>query len=123
MLKLAIDWLTQLRRRGIQISIDDFGTGYSSLSYLYRLPLDKLKIDQSFISRMAFGGRDYKIAQAMVTLSQQLGLTTIAEGIETESPLQWLRLLQCELSQGYLFARPLPPEQAFAYLNHPWPHQ
>jgi diguanylate cyclase (GGDEF)-like protein/PAS domain S-box-containing protein len=109
--------LQQLRGDGVRISIDDFGTGYSSLSYLYSLPVDALKIDQSFVSHMELGNKNHKIVQAIVSLSDQLGLAAIAEGIETEQQLQWLKDLRCELGQGYLFARPLDPETATQLLT------
>jgi EAL domain-containing protein (putative c-di-GMP-specific phosphodiesterase class I) len=80
--------LHQLRSDGVGISIDDFGTGYSSLSYLYNLTVDSLKIDQSFVSHMELGNKNHKIAQAVVSLSDQLGLVAIAEGIETDEQLQ-----------------------------------
>lgn len=108
----AINLLDQLRNLGVRISIDDFGTGYSSLSYLYNLPADYLKIDQSFVGNMQPGGKNYKIVQAVVSLSDQLQLAAIAEGIENEQQLAWLKELGCELGQGYFFARPLAPEAA-----------
>ncbi|MEC4850854.1 MAG: EAL domain-containing protein [Jaaginema sp. PMC 1079.18] len=109
-IEVTITRLSQLRDIGIRISIDDFGTGYSSLSYLYNLPANYLKIDQSFVSNMQMGDRNYKIVQAIVALSDQLELAAIAEGIETEQQLLWLKELGCELGQGYLLARPLAPE-------------
>ena len=108
----AISLLGQLRDLGIRFSIDDFGTGYSSLSYLYNLPADYLKIDQSFVSHMEPGNKNYKIVQAVVSLSDQLQLAAIAEGVETEQQLAWLKEFGCELGQGYLLARPLAPEAA-----------
>ncbi len=108
----TIELLKQLRELGIRISIDDFGTGYSSLSYLYNLPADYLKIDQSFVGNMQPGDRNYKIVQAVVSLSDQLQLAAIAEGIETEQQLTWLNELGCELGQGYLLAHPLAPKAA-----------
>jgi diguanylate cyclase (GGDEF)-like protein len=109
-IKMTIALLSQLQEIGIRISIDDFGTGYSSLSYLYNLPANYLKIDQSFVGNMQMGDRNYKIVQAIVGLSDQLELAAIAEGIETEQQLTWLKELGCELGQGYLFARPLASE-------------
>ncbi|MEO1149296.1 MAG: EAL domain-containing protein, partial [Cyanobacteria bacterium J06638_22] len=92
----TIEMLHKLKSHGIQISIDDFGTGYSSLSYLHHLPANSLKIDKSFISRMRKNGRDYKISQAIIALSNQLQMNAIAEGIETFQQLQWLREMGCE---------------------------
>lgn len=112
----TIDLLEQLRGLGIRISIDDFGTGYSSLSYLYNLPADSLKIDKSFVSHMQPGNTNYKIVQAVTHLSDQLGLSAIAEGIETPQQLSWLEALGCELGQGYLLSRPLSTEAATAFL-------
>lgn len=110
-IQVTIALLSQLQEIGIRISIDDFGTGYSSLSYLYSLPANYLKIDQSFVSNMQMGDRNYKIVQAIVGLSDRLELGAIAEGIETEQQLIWLKELGCELGQGYWFARPLSPAE------------
>lgn len=112
----TIDLLEQLRALGVHISIDDFGTGYSSLSYLYNLPADYLKIDKSFVSNMHPGNTNYKIVQAVTSLSDQLEIGAIAEGIETSQQLQWLRDLGCELGQGYWLSRPLSAEAATALL-------
>ncbi|MGB3201552.1 MAG: EAL domain-containing protein, partial [Nodosilinea sp.] len=114
-IETTIKRLSQLRDLGIRISIDDFGTGYSSLSYLYNLPADYLKIDQSFVSDMRPGGKNYKIVQAVISLSDQLQLAAIAEGIETVQQLEWLKKLGCELGQGYLLASPMPPEAVTAF--------
>jgi EAL domain-containing protein (putative c-di-GMP-specific phosphodiesterase class I) len=113
----TIDLLGQLRELGMRISIDDFGTGYSSLSYLYNLPADYLKIDKSFVGAMEPGNKNYKIVHAIVSLSDQLQLTAIAEGIETAQQLGWLKELGCELGQGYLLSRPLPPEAVMTLLS------
>ncbi|MCC3495063.1 MAG: EAL domain-containing protein [Microcoleus sp. PH2017_40_RAT_O_B] len=105
--------LAQLKGRNIRLSIDDFGTGYSSLSYLHRFPLDTLKIDRSFVSRLGAiengngGGQPLQIVRAIVTLAHNLGLNAIAEGVETAEQLAQLRALDCELAQGYLFSKPL----------------
>ncbi len=112
----TIDLLTQLKARKIQISIDDFGTGYSSLNYLHRLPADNLKIDRSFVSQMEEGNRNYQVVSTIITLSNQLGLAVIAEGIETPQQLQWLQQLGCEFGQGYLFSKPLSHEKAEALI-------
>jgi len=103
----AIALTEQLRSRQIQISIDDFGTGYSSLNYLHQLPADTLKIDHSFVSQMQKGNRNYQVVSTIIALSKQLGLTVVAEGIETPQQLQWLQQLGCEAGQGYLFSKPL----------------
>jgi len=103
--------LLQLRDRSIGVSIDDFGTGYSAFSCLHRLPITSLKIDRAFISGIGTESRDLTIAQTMVMLAHQLGVTATAEGIETEEQRQFLEDLGCELGQGYLFDKPLPAEQ------------
>ncbi|HEY9875812.1 MAG TPA: EAL domain-containing protein, partial [Candidatus Obscuribacterales bacterium] len=115
--------LRQLKARNIKLCIDDFGTGYSSLSYLHHFPLDTLKIDRSFISRISVDcDREdtpvcpYEIVQAIVTLAHNLGMEVTAEGIETAPQVQQLRLLQCEHGQGYFFSRPLNSEAATALL-------
>jgi len=110
-LENTIDVLNQLKLRNIQISIDDFGTGYSSLSYLHRLPIDNLKIDRSFVNQMQSDKRDYQIINTITALSSQLGLITIAEGIETPQQLLLLKQLNCQLGQGYLFSEPLPADE------------
>ena len=112
-----IDLLSQLRARGIQLSIDDFGTGYSSLSYLHRFPVNHLKIDRSFVNRMGEHGKNQEIVEAIVTLAHQLGMNTIAEGIETTQQLNQLKALSCEAAQGYLFSKPLPSESAAALIS------
>jgi len=112
----TINLLTELKARKIQISIDDFGTGYSSLNYLHRLPTDNLKIDRSFVSQMQEGNRNYQVVSTIIALSNQLGLGTVAEGIETPQQLQWLQQLGCEFGQGYLFSQPLDRQTAEALL-------
>lgn len=100
----------QLKSRGIQLGIDDFGTGYSSLSYLHQFPIDALKIDRSFVSRLELGSKDYKITQTIITLAHQLGIRAIAEGVEEYHQLETLAKLGCDEAQGYLFAKPLDVE-------------
>ena len=113
----TIDLLRQLRTLGVNVGIDDFGTGYSSLNYLYNLPANYLKIDQSFVGHMQPGDKNYKIVQAIVNLSDQLALAAIAEGIETTQQLEWLKAMNCELGQGYLFSRPLTSTDATGLLQ------
>ena len=103
-----IERLRQLRRAGIPISIDDFGTGYSSFSYLKDLPLDYLKIDQSFIQNLTLSDKNIALCEAIIILSKKLGLTVIAEGIETSGQLDILKEMGCEFGQGYLLSRPIP---------------
>lgn len=105
--EMAIALTEELRSRQIQISIDDFGTGYSSLGYLHRFPIDNLKIDRSFVHQIQSENRKYHVVDTIVTLGQQLGLSVIAEGIETVQQLDWLQKLGCQFGQGYLFSKPL----------------
>ncbi|MEA2460728.1 MAG: hypothetical protein QOH90_905 [Actinomycetota bacterium] len=104
--------LHELRELGVRIAIDDFGTGYSSLSYLKQFPIDILKIDRTFVSSITEGPEESALAEALIHLSRILSLDTVAEGIEREGQEATLRRLGCRLGQGYLYARPLSPEQA-----------
>ena len=103
----AVERLSEL---GVRVAIDDFGTGYSALSYLARLPIDLVKIDRSFVVALEHGGPEAAIAAAIITLSKQLGLTTIGEGIETAAQLEQLAALGCDLGQGFLLGRPAATE-------------
>jgi len=107
----AIVTLHRLRAMNIQIAIDDFGAGYSSLSYLKRFPINRLKIDRSFVSDATSDPTDAAIIMAIITLSQNLRLKVLAEGVETEEQLRFLRLLRCDEFQGYLFSKPLPADE------------
>ena len=104
--------LMQLRAMGVRISIDDFGTGYSSLAYLRQFPIDTLKIDRSFVRGMVTNKDTAEIVAGVMSLSQQLGLHVVAEGIEHEDQCAQLRALNCDAGQGYLFAKPLDVEAA-----------
>ena len=106
--QLAIVLTEALRSRQIQISIDDFGTGYSSLSYLHRFAVDNLKIDRSFVNQIQSERRRYYVVDTIIALSKQLGLSVIAEGIETQQQLEWLKNIGCLFGQGYLFDKSLP---------------
>jgi diguanylate cyclase (GGDEF)-like protein len=104
----AIGMLHELKRTGVRVSLDDFGTGYSSLNYLKRFPIDSLKIDRSFIDDLETSADDAAIARMVISLAHSLGRTVIAEGVETEAQLRFLRRHRCDGMQGYLFSRELP---------------
>ena len=104
--------LCALRERGVQLAIDDFGTGYSSLSMVHQFPVQVLKIDRSFTQRMAQDNRGIAMVQSILALAHNLGMTAIAEGVETVEQLSYLRRLRCPLAQGYYFAKPLPAPEA-----------
>lgn len=110
--------LQELHNMGVSISMDDFGTGYSSLSYLKKFPLDKLKIDQSFVRELATDPNDGAIIAAIAALGKVLNLTMVAEGVETEEQRDFLRSLECEYMQGYLFSKPLSPQDATELLEN-----
>ena len=103
--------LADLRRLGLKLAIDDFGTGYSSLSYLTRFPVDALKIDRSFIREVPGRQHQESLAKAIIAMGQSLGLRVIAEGVETEEQLAFLRRLDCEEQQGFLMGRPVTAEK------------
>ncbi|MCW8305871.1 EAL domain-containing protein [Acidiphilium sp. PA] len=100
--------LDALAARGIRFSVDDFGAGYSSLGYLQNLPIAEIKIDRSFIQRLPDNPRDATLAEAILSMTRHLGLTTVAEGVETEAQAAFLRARDCDMMQGYLFGRPEP---------------
>jgi EAL domain-containing protein (putative c-di-GMP-specific phosphodiesterase class I) len=103
--------MASLTSRRISFSIDDFGTGHSSLGRLHRLPISVLKIDQSFISQLSAHNGTYSIVQAIISMAHALGHRLVAEGVETASQLANLHELHCDLLQGFLLSRPVPPEQ------------
>jgi len=99
--------LGELKRLGVQISVDDFGTGYSSLSYLKRFPVDRLKVDRSFVEHLATDSDDATIVRAIITLGHNLGLKVVAEGVELPEQLDFLRLNHCDEAQGFIYCRPV----------------
>ena len=107
----AIVKMNLLKADGVQFSMDDFGTGQSSLSYLTRLPLDQIKIDQSFIRNIGIRREDALIAQTIIGMANNLGIEVIAEGVETEAQRVFLEQHDCPLCQGYLFGHPMPIEE------------
>jgi diguanylate cyclase (GGDEF)-like protein len=104
----AIKTLNGFKKMGLHVSLDDFGTGYSSLSYLMKLPLDKLKIDQSFIRCMGQNASGTAIVSAIIAMAHSLGLSVVAEGVEEESHVDLLREMRCDILQGYYIAKPMP---------------
>jgi EAL domain-containing protein (putative c-di-GMP-specific phosphodiesterase class I) len=109
--------LQQLQALGVQLSIDDFGTGYSSLSYLYRFPISTLKIDRSFINQMDQDPKTLMVVEAIVDLSRRMGMSVVAEGVETKTQLNRLQSLNCQMAQGFLFAKPLDVSSATTLLE------
>ncbi|HLF97715.1 MAG TPA: EAL domain-containing protein [Methylococcaceae bacterium] len=111
------DNLLDLRDAGIQVAIDDFGTGYSSLAYLKKFHIDYLKIDQSFTRNLAPDSNDLALCEAIIVMAHKLGLKAIAEGVETEDQRDLLVAIGCDYAQGYLFAKPMPPENFDAWMK------
>ncbi len=109
--ELSISTLWDLKNLGVSLSMDDFGTGYSSLNYLKRFPIDRIKIDQSFVRDVTRDPDDAAIAAAIIAMAHGLKLTAVAEGVETEAQLEFLRAQACDEMQGYLFSRPIPAAQ------------
>ncbi len=107
--------LHRLNEMGVQISIDDFGTGYSSLAYLTNMPISELKIDRSFVRELGLAPKSSDIVTAIIALARSLGLRVVAEGVETLRQMEVLHRLGCRLMQGFLFSRPLPPEEIEAW--------
>jgi EAL domain-containing protein (putative c-di-GMP-specific phosphodiesterase class I) len=109
--ELVIATSCSLKALGLALSIDDFGTGYSSLSYLKKLPLDKLKLDQSFVRELPFEADNAAIVEAILLMAKALKLEVIAEGVETQAQLDFLRAHQCDEIQGFYFSKPLPANE------------
>ena len=124
----AIRVLDAIQSRGIRLAIDDFGTGYSSMSLMKQFPIDTIKIDRSFVRDLAEDPEDQAIAQAIISMGKALGMTVVAEGVETSEQQEFLRSHACDEMQGYLFSRPLPPRDLAELLRpadprHRRPHQ
>jgi len=113
----SANMLARLKEKGMGIAIDDFGTGYSSMSALQKLPLDRLKIDMSFVRRIMESDEDREIIRAIITLARSLHLKTVAEGIETSEQQLVLKKMGCDLGQGYLFSRPMPLAEVPGYVR------
>ncbi len=108
--------LQRLRNLGVRVHIDDFGTGYSSLAYLQRFAVDTLKIDRGFVQRLGANGGGAEIVRTIITLARNLGMDALAEGIERPEQLAITREMGCGFAQGYLFSKPLPPEEIIKLL-------
>ena len=113
----ALDVIKELRRLGVKISLDDFGTGYSSLHYLNEFQIDKIKIDQSFIRNCTSDVNNATIVKMIIAMAHHLKIKVVAEGIETKDELIFLQQHSCNHGQGYLFSRPLPPEELIQFFN------
>jgi EAL domain-containing protein (putative c-di-GMP-specific phosphodiesterase class I) len=107
----VVEILAALRRLGVRLTIDDFGTGYSRLGHLRHYPIDKLKIDQSFLCAMRSNPDDASVVATIIAMAKGLKLKVIAEGVETEEQFAYLREHKCDEMQGFLFSRPVPAEQ------------
>ena len=114
---LVIERLNRLRSYGIRIALDDFGTGFSSLTHILKLPIDIIKIDRSFIKSIALGNEEALITQNILSLARDLNYRVVAEGIETQEQLEYLKMLSCERGQGFLLCKPLPSDKLHEVLR------
>jgi len=110
-------YLNQLRLLGVRLSIDDFGTGYSSMDHLHRFPLDILKIDRHFVSRIGLDERDHNIVRTMISLAHNLHMEVVAEGAETAEHVALLKTINCDYVQGYFFFKPMEPAKLEPFLE------
>jgi diguanylate cyclase (GGDEF)-like protein/PAS domain S-box-containing protein len=117
--QVAMHFLNEMHKLGVHLSIDDFGTGFSSLNYLKKLPVDKLKIDQSFVRDIEIDESDAAIIRSIISLGHRLNLRVIAEGVETQEQLDFLRIRGCDEMQGYFYARPMPATEFVAFFKAP----
>ena len=115
--QVVIDALNQVKAEGISIALDDFGTGYSSLSYLQKLPLDRLKVDRSFVIDIAKPGQSI-IADTIINLGKQMNLKVIAEGIEDKDQEAHLKSQACDEVQGFFYAKPMPEDEFLVFLKN-----
>ena len=114
----TINMMNELNAMGLSLAIDDFGTGYSSLAYLKRFPIQKLKIDRSFIADIAVDQNDAAIAKSIISLAHNMSLNVVAEGVEDDDQVEWLRQRGCDMAQGFYFAKPLSVEQLDQHLRN-----
>jgi EAL domain-containing protein (putative c-di-GMP-specific phosphodiesterase class I) len=113
----TVSQLRKLKDLGVSIAIDDFGMGYSALGYLRRFPVDAIKIDRSFVGAISDSSDDAAFVSAVIAMARRLRLTVVAEGVETPEQLAFLKENSCDLAQGFLFSKPLPPEEFRAFLS------
>ncbi|MCW8933281.1 MAG: EAL domain-containing response regulator [Gammaproteobacteria bacterium] len=113
----SLDILTRLRLKGLQLSIDDFGTGYSSLSQLHKVPFTELKVDKSFVGKISVDDEARAIVKTCIMLGHELNMKVVAEGVEDEETLEYLRLMGCDVAQGYFISRPVPEDELLNWLR------
>ena len=116
-----LEVLSRMRMKGVGLSIDDYGTGFSSLQQLRRIPFHKLKIDQSFVANSTTDDRARTVLESTIQLAAELGLSTVAEGVETAEQLELITALGCDIAQGYFLARPMPVETVTPWLEERLP--
>jgi EAL domain-containing protein (putative c-di-GMP-specific phosphodiesterase class I) len=108
---VTVTQLERLKGLGVSLAIDDFGTGYSALGYLRRFPVDVIKLDRSFVGAISASPHDAAFVAAVIAMARRLNLTVVAEGVETDEQLSFLRENACDQAQGFLFSKPLPPQE------------
>lgn len=120
---VVLNYLTQLKNSCISIHLDDFGTGYSSLSYLSSFPISAIKIDRSFVSKIAAGEREERLVNTLILMARELDINVIAEGVETSGQLDFLKQRSCDHAQGYFINQPLPEVKATEILRDLYPYK